>query len=139
MGLTRTKENRYNKKYDDKEIWDHAMGMGAAFTVRKLCAWHIEQKGFGTLMGCVFAMWRHAARNPELCFPQYRQWYFENAIGQTQWVFGENGKMEKKEVNSNTTFTNFLLDIQRHIKSDKKSIFGKKTYKDWCARYGLAE
>jgi len=137
MALTREKENKFNKKYDDRECWDLAMSWGAAFTVDKLHRWHKKNKGFGSRMGGVWAMWRWAARNPELCYPQFKKWYFENAIGETRWEeIGD--KMVEKDINPNVTFEEFLEKIRDHAK-DKDSVLSNTAYKTWCAKWNMEE
>lgn len=121
MALTTTRIS--NKKYDEEECWNLAMSWGAAFTTNRLHEWHKKNKNFGSHMGGVWAMWRWAARNPELCYPQYKQWYLESAKA-------------IEVIDANVTFEEFLRDIQKHAKG-KDSILGRKAYKKWCAKYGL--
>ena len=125
MALTRTKTG--TKKYDDEECWNLAMSWGAAFTTNKLHRWHKENKGFGSHMGGIWAMWRWAAKNPELCYPQYKKWYFESA-----------SDVSNEVIDPNASFEEFLEDIRRHAHG-KDSILSKKAYKQWCVKYGLED
>jgi len=125
MALTRTKNN--GKKYDEKECWDLYMSWGAAATVEKLHRWHKEYKGFGSHMGGIWAMWRYAAQNPDACYPQFKQWYFESASAIADEV-----------VDPNITFDDFLNEIRVHAKN-KNSIMSQKKYKQFCQKWNLNE
>ena len=133
MALTRTKNK--GKKYDEKECWDLYMSWGAGATVDKLHKWHLANTDFGSRMGGVWAMWRWAARNPELCYPQYRQWFFENNVGKTEQV-EENGKRVQKEINPNITFNDFLGIIQEEARN--VSVLSRRAYRQFCAKYELS-
>ncbi len=130
MALTR-KTNR-QKIYNDQECWDKFMEWGAASTCRKLFLWHKEEHGFASQMGPVWAMWRWAADNPELCFPQYKKWYFETAMN-----------TDRFDGDPNVTIKDFLEEIKTHAKGTgnkhKTCILSKKGYKLFCEKWNLEE
>jgi hypothetical protein len=127
MALTRRVST--NKKYNDRECWEQFMEWGAAASVNKLERWHKENKGFGSHMGVVWAMWRHAASNPERCFPQYKKWYFETASA------------EPDAPDPNVTFEDFLEEIRFHAEGKgergRSSVLSHRAYKLFCETYGL--
>lgn len=120
------------KKYNDKECWEQAMSWGAAFSVNRLERWHKENKGWGSHMGVVWAMWRWAAENPEACFPQYQKWVFEKASN-------THGTPEVPDFN--VTFEQFLEEIRFHAEGKgakgRSSVLSKSRYNQFCENYGL--
>jgi hypothetical protein len=119
MALTR--KNRI-RKYNDQECWEHFMvEMGGGASHGKLRAWLREIKRVKvSQMGPYWAMWRWAARNPELTYPQYKKWYFETAS-----IVGEDG---------NASFEDFLQDIK---KASMIGALGRAEYRQFCEKYSL--
>lgn len=119
MGLTRTRGTI--RKYDDKECWEKYMDWGAAASHKKLRGW-LQERGTSTSpMGPFFAMWRHAIRNPEETYPQYRKWFFETASQE-----GSDG---------NVTFEEYLLDLKKHGRM--RSLLSKSAFAEFCEKYNL--
>ena len=133
MALTR--KSNVRKKYNDQECWEQFMSWGAAATFKKLKEWHIEKHGFGSQMGPRWAMWRWAAENPELCYPQYKKWYFETAMN-TNW-FNDDPNIPFGGKDS------FLEGIKTVVKGTgakrSNNILSHRAYKQFCAKWNLEE
>lgn len=138
--ITRITGNNYN----EKECWDKYMSLGAAASTQRMLNWHRLENGFGTRMGPVFAMWRWAVKNPEECYPQYKEWLKQNAPGgdikdypnyKRKWFAENYNNGEYKEI----TFEEFLGVLRDRTKGYVCSVLGKKAYRRFCAKWNLEE
>jgi len=107
--------------YDEKACWEQYMVVwrGAA-TYRKLRDWHRDEYGFGSQMGAYWAAWRWACKNPEACYPQYKNW-FDDKFSQ------------------DVTFNDFVKLCKTRVENSGHSILGKRKYGAFCRQWDLAE
>lgn len=139
-----------DKRYNEQECWDKYMSWGAAASVPRLLAWHKSENGFGSRMGAVFAMWRWAIKNPEICYPQYQEWLNKNTpnAGEGEEFLKQYPNYKKKWIVENfgrdgvykeITFNEFLDVLKNRVIGYEGSVLGKKAYKRFCDKYQLKE